>query len=70
MDKNKGFKLVFTRPEGSPIHPDDSCWDSSYAMSDKFYLAQLKAYARWHGVESTKKLGCLRSHFLDEIGAD
>lgn len=62
----EGFGLAFVRREGAPIHPDDCDAD----LSDEQYLRQLKAYAKEHGMELTKKTFCCRPEFLKELEAE
>jgi len=66
----KGFGLAPLKASGMAAHPD--AYGIGYSNGHKFgcddsYLAQLKAYAEWRGIEQTKAEICSRPHLLDEL---
>jgi len=70
-EKSKdNFGLLPIKAEGKAAHPDayGIGYDNGYKFgSDERYLKQLKAYAKWHGVEETKKEICSRPHLLEKL---
>lgn len=61
---NIGFGFAYIKGEGGPLHPDDAVWDTSYPMTDSFYLKQLRAYIQAYGKENVT---ALRTYLLNEI---
>lgn len=67
-NKPEGFGLLPIKAEGLAAHPD--AYGIGYCNGHKFgnddnYLRQLKAYAKWRGIEETKKEACERPHLLE-----
>jgi len=63
-----GFGLVPLKKEGEAAHPDAygiGFGNGDKFESDEYFLRQLKAYAKWRGVDATKREHCSRPELLE-----
>lgn len=60
----KDFGMARTRPEGSPVHPDDL--HSEEGLTDEQYRRQLQAYKDFHG-ESALQESIVRDRLMKDL---